>query len=215
MKPLLVSFLFVASLTMGCVSLLPGGDAPPLSLYTIIPDPPLDSIMPPPRPTRLKLALLEVDSMMQRTEILVRSEENPSDVRYLSHHRWAEFPAIQATECLREHWQTSGAIGVVLSHNSRAAYDAILRGRILRFEGIESQDGSWKAHFVLELWLQGESRIPVPLERLDVTEVCETNDAQGLAKALSLAVRQAAADSLPIIRISLLDSDPEPRIPFQ
>lgn len=203
------------SILGGCVSLLPGADAPPLHLYAIVADPPLDPILPPRNPARVRLRLLDVDSLVQRTEILVRSQEVPSHVRYLSTDRWADFPAVLVTECFREHFNASRGIGVVLAHNSREAFDATLFGRILRFEAEEDAEGDWTASVVVDLRLKMKEGGESSMERLSVKIPCESPSPENLAQAMSAAIREAAAQAVPQLRIALQDVDVAPSLPFE
>jgi ABC-type uncharacterized transport system auxiliary subunit len=153
------------------------------------------------------VALLDTDGLFQRTEFLLRGQDDPSSVRYLAAARWADFPSRLVTECLREQLRLSEGIGEILPHNVAGSQDAILRGRLVRFEGLESKS-SWKAHLVLDLSIDmGEGERSVPLPRVDVTVDCSEPTPAALARALSLAVTRGTEEALPPLRVILGSTD--------
>jgi ABC-type uncharacterized transport system auxiliary subunit len=140
---------------------------------------------------------LEADAVYTDDRMVYRSSPNRLD--YYNYHRWTSPPPVHLTDYLRDAYARSGLFRRVVT-TSLPEPDAALSGRITAFDEVDESETSWIGKVTLELTLS-DPRTSVSLwsQRFEEAERIPHHTPEGVAVALSAAMRRVVAASAPAI----------------
>jgi len=171
-----------------------GGKLPETRFYQ------LAATSAPAEPTggvTLVLEPLSTDPAYDDDRIVFRT--TPYRLDYYQYHRWSAAPGTMVGNYLEQAFESSGKFRAVVRELSPDA-PAVLGGRVIAIEEIDTSKTSWRGRIVVELTLT-EARTGVVLwtEQFDESEPLATQTPEGLAKALSTAMARIAARAAPAV----------------
>ena len=145
----------------------------------------------------LVLEPLSTDPAYDDDRIVFRT--TPYRLDYYQYHRWSAAPGTMVGNYLEQAFESSGKFRAVVRELSPDA-PAVLGGRVIAIEEIDTSKTSWRGRIVVELTLT-EARTGVVLwtEQFDESEPLATQTPEGLAKALSTAMARIAARAAPAV----------------
>lgn len=151
----------------------------------------------PRQPAEVVLAVdyLSANAAYDDPRIVYR--ENPYRLDYYHYHRWTASPSVMITDAMRELFQRSGHFKAVTSGYT-SGVDVLLRGRVVSLEEVDVSEGEWVARLVLDLQLQDvDSGLVIWSRTLRRDQPVEQRDPEGVARALSAALRELVAEISP------------------
>lgn len=130
---------------------------------------------------------------------------SPYQLDFYNYHRWAAFPAQQATDWTRRYLRDSGVFAKVYPTGDGLA-DFSLNGRIRQFDEVDHEQG-WEAVLSLDVWLtRGDQRTPVWQQSYGATQAAEKRNPAAVAAAMSRNLEtilgKLAADLAPVVAAS-------------
>jgi uncharacterized lipoprotein YmbA len=170
----------IALLSTGCAS-----DPPPVSYYKMAVGMEVNERA---GGGVLGVEMLSADTTYDDARMVYRTSDYRVDYYY--YHRWSAPPAVMVTDAMRQLLWGSGRFERVV--NGAAGADAVLMGRLVALEEVDSSDAKWVARLVLELKLvRGDELLWSRLAREEVA--LERQHPEGLAQALSEALVKIVA----------------------
>lgn len=147
--------------------------------------------------TVLVLEQLATDPGYDDERIVYRT--NPYRFDYYHYHRWSAAPGALVGNYLEQALERSGRFRAVIREASPGA-PAVLGGRVVAIEEVDTAKGRWVGRIVIELTLT-DSRTSETLwtEQFEETEPLPTQSPEGLARALSSAMGRIATRAAPMI----------------
>lgn len=134
------------------------------------------------------------DSAYDSQRIIYRKSDFRLD--YYHYHRWASPPGIMLADFVREELESSGRFSAVLSEFT-ADVNAMVGGRIIRFEEVDVTDDRWVARIKLGLFLRdAETGQLIWSQTEDVQEDLKEQSPEGLAQAASVALTRIIAANI-------------------
>jgi ABC-type uncharacterized transport system auxiliary subunit len=129
---------------------------------------------------------------------MVYSESEYRLERY-EYHEWVAPPGELVSDALRDGYAASGRFArVERAHDG--SVDAALHGRVLAIEEVDRGKTRWFAHLRLELELQdARTRERLWSHEYDVTQPMKERSPNGLAAAISAALREVIDASAPAL----------------
>lgn len=150
------------------------------------------------RPGDLVIGLesFETDSGYDDERIVYRT--TPYRLDYYQYHRWSAPPGVMIGNFLEQALERSGEFRSVTRESERAP--VVIRGRVLAIEEVDTSKTRWLGRIVVELTL-GDSKTGAVLwsEQFEETEPLRTQQPEGLAQALSIAMTRIAKRATPSI----------------
>ncbi len=145
----------------------------------------------------LVLEALETDPAYDDDRIVYRT--TPYRLDYYQYHRWSATPGTMVGNYLEQAFESSGKFRSVVRDQTADA-PAVLGGRVLAIEEIDTSKTSWRGRIVIELRLT-ETRTNTVLwtQQYDESEPLAAQTPEGLAKALSTAMSRIATRAAPIV----------------
>jgi ABC-type uncharacterized transport system auxiliary subunit len=151
------------------------------------------------RPGELVIALetFETDAGYDDDRIVYRA--TPYRLDYYQYHRWSSSPGVMIGNFLEQALERSGEFRSVTRAVSERS-PVVVRGRVLAIEEVDATTTNWFGRLVVELTLT-DSKTGETLwsEQFEETEPLRTKLAEGLAKALSIAMTRIASRATPAI----------------
>lgn len=145
----------------------------------------------------LILETLETDPAYDDDRIVYRT--TPYRLDYYQYHRWSATPGTMVGNYLEQAFESSGKFRSVL-RDATADAPAILGGRVLAIEEIDSSKTSWRGRIVIELTLTDpRSNTVLWTQQFDESEPLSAQTPEGLAKALSTAMGRIANKAAPVV----------------
>jgi ABC-type uncharacterized transport system auxiliary subunit len=147
--------------------------------------------------TTLVLETLSTDPGYDDDRIVYRS--NPYRLDYYQYHRWSAAPGAMVGNYLERAFESSGRFRSVVRDQSPNA-PAVLGGRVIAIEEVDTSKTSWSGRIVIELTLT-DTRTGSVLwtEQFDESEPLGAQTPEGLTKALSAAMARIAAKAAPVV----------------
>ena len=140
---------------------------------------------------------LETDGAYDDERIVYRT--TPYRFDYYQYHRWSAAPGTLVGNFLEQAFERSGHFQRVVRSLSPAA-DAVLGGRVVAIEEVDTSKTKWIGRIVLELTLSdARTGEVVWTEQYEETEAMPTQHPEGLARALSIALGRIAKRAAPAI----------------
>ncbi len=145
----------------------------------------------------LVMAPLETDQAYDDERIVYRS--TPYRLDYYQYHRWSAAPGAMVGNFLEQSFEHSGRFRSV-THDLSPDAPAVLGGRVVAIEEVDTSKGHWVGHIVVELTLtEAKTNRVLWTQQFDETEPLQNQDPEGLARALSLAMERIALKAGPEI----------------
>jgi ABC-type uncharacterized transport system auxiliary subunit len=153
----------------------------------------------------------ESDAVYSDDRIVYRA--SPYRLDYYNYHRWTSPPAVQLRDYLRDAYARCGLFRRVTA-SSLPEPDAVLSGRITAFDEVDESETLWVARLTLELTLS-DPRTSTTLwtQRFEESERIPQRSPEGVAVALSAAMRRVVQTSAPAIATAMQSSTRSPTIP--
>jgi len=140
---------------------------------------------------------LATDPAYDDERIVYRS--TPYRLDYYQYHRWSSPPGAMVGNYLEQALENSGKFRSVARELSVDA-PAVLGGRVIAIEEIDTSKTSWRGRIVIELTLtDARSGATLWTEQYDESEPLPAQSPEGLAKALSAAMERIVAKAAPAI----------------
>lgn len=157
----------------------------------------------------LVLETLATDPAYDDDRIVYRT--TPYRLDYYQYHRWSAAPGTMVGNYLEQAFESSGKFRSVVRAASADA-PAVLGGRVVAIEEIDTSKTSWRGRVVIELTLTDTKTGAVMwTEQFDESEPLATQTPEGLAKALSTAMARIAGRAAPIVA-DLVDRQSKPSV---
>jgi ABC-type uncharacterized transport system auxiliary subunit len=153
----------------------------------------------PPQPGEATLVLepLSTDTAYDDERIVYRT--TPYRLDYYQYHRWSAAPGVMVGNYLEQAFERSGRFRSVTRELSNEA-PAVLSGRVVAIEEVDSAKTRWQGHIVLELTLtDAKTNETLWTRQFDESEPLPTQNAEGLARALTVAMTRIMATAAPIV----------------
>jgi ABC-type uncharacterized transport system auxiliary subunit len=149
----------------------------------------------------LMIESFEADAVYSDDRIVYRA--SPYRLDYYNYHRWTSPPAVHLRDYLRDAFARSGLFRRVTT-TSLPEPDAVLSGRVTTFDEIDESETSWVGRLTLELTLS-DPRTSAILwaQRFDESEHIPQRTPEGVAIALSRAMRRVVQASAPAIAAAM------------
>ncbi len=145
----------------------------------------------------LILETLETDPAYDDDRIVYRT--TPYRLDYYQYHRWSATPGTMVGNYLEQAFESSGKFRSVL-RDATADAPAVLGGRVLAIEEIDTSKTSWRGRIVIELRLtETKTNTVVWTQQFDESEPLAAQTPEGLAKALSTAMARIATRAAPVV----------------
>lgn len=145
----------------------------------------------------LAIEPLETEAAYDDERIVYRT--NPFRLDYYQYHRWSSAPGVLVGNYLEQAFEASGRFRAVVRELTPAAH-AVLGGRVIAIEEVDSSKQKWTGRIVLELTLTDPRTGEVVWnEQFEETEAMPTQHPEGLARALSAAMARIAKRAAPMI----------------
>ena len=144
----------------------------------------------------LVLEPLATDTAYDDERIVYRT--TPYRLDYYQYHRWSAAPGVMVANYLEQALERSGRFRAVVRELTQDA-PVVLTGRVIAIEEVDAKT-AWVGHLVLELSLT-DSKTSETLwtQQFDETEPLPLKNAEGLARALSVALGRVVAKVAPIV----------------
>lgn len=186
---ILIAILFEVLALGGCA-----GKLPETRFYQIAAEP---RVAPPAGDITLVVEPLSTDPAYDDERIVYRT--TPYRLDYYQYHRWSAPPGAMVGNYLEQALENSGKFRSVAREISADA-PAVLGGRVIAIEEIDTSKSSWRGRIVIELTLS-DARTGVALwtEQYDETEPLASQTPEGLAKGLSAAMARIVSRAAPVI----------------
>lgn len=182
----------LAALVVAC-----GGKMPETRYYQ------LASVAPPAAESHdnagvsLAVAPLETDQAYDDERIVYRV--TPYRLDYYNYHRWSAAPGTLVANYLERAFEHSGRFRSVVREGSATA-PVTLGGRVVALEEVDRSRTEWLGRIVLELTLTDASSGEVLwAQQYEETEPLPAQNPEGLARALSVALKRIADRALPVV----------------
>jgi ABC-type uncharacterized transport system auxiliary subunit len=145
----------------------------------------------------LVLEALATDPAYDDDRIVYRT--TPYRLDYYQYHRWSAAPGTMVGNYLEQAFESSGKFRSVVREQSADA-PAVLGGRVIAIEEIDTSKTSWRGRIVIELTLT-ETKTGAVLwtQQFDESEPLAAQTPEGLAKALSTAMARIATQAAPVV----------------
>lgn len=145
----------------------------------------------------LVLEALATDPAYDDDRIVYRT--TPYRLDYYQYHRWSAAPGTMVGNYLEQAFESSGKFRSVVREQSADA-PAVLGGRVIAIEEIDTSKTSWRGRIVIELTLT-ETRTGGVLwtQQFDESEPLAAQTPEGLAKALSTALARIATRAATVV----------------
>jgi ABC-type uncharacterized transport system auxiliary subunit len=145
----------------------------------------------------LILETLETDPAYDDDRIVYRT--TPYRLDYYQYHRWSATPGTMVGDYLEQAFESSGKFRSVL-RDATADAPAVLGGRVLAIEEIDTSKTSWQGRIVIELRLtETKTNTVLWTQQFEETEPLAAQTPEGLAKALSTAMARIATRAAPVV----------------
>lgn len=181
--------VFAAVLALGAC----GGKLPETRYYQL-------ATPAPTKPTgTLKIVLepLTAESAYDDERIVYRV--NPYRLDYYNYHRWSAPPGVIVGNYLEAALEQTGQFRAVVRELDTDAH-AVLSGRVIAIEEVDTSKTRWQGRIVLELRLaDARSGETLWLEQFEESEPLPLQTPEGLARALSAALSRIVEQATPII----------------
>jgi ABC-type uncharacterized transport system auxiliary subunit len=153
--------------------------------------------LPPSGDVTLVVEPLATDPAYDDERIVYRT--TPYRLDYYQYHRWSAAPGAMVGNYLEQALESSGKFRSVVRELSPDA-PAVLGGRVLAIEEIDTSKTSWRGRIVIELTLS-DARTGAMLwsEQFEETEPLAVQTPEGLAKALSTAMARIVSRAAPVL----------------
>ncbi len=123
----------------------------------------------------------------------------PYRLDYYQYHRWSAPPGAMVGNYLEQALENTGKFRSVVRELSPDA-PAVLGGRVLAIEEIDTSKSSWRGRIVIELTLTDtHTGALLWTEQFDETEPLSAQTPEGLAKALSAAMARIVSRAAPVL----------------
>jgi len=186
---ILLAILFEVLVLGGCA-----GKLPDTRFYQLAATP---STQKPTGDVTLVVEPLATDPAYDDERIVYRS--TPYRLDYYQYHRWSSPPGAMVGNYLEQALENSGKFRSVAREISVDA-PAVLGGRVIAIEEIDTSKTSWRGRIVIELTLtDARSGTTLWTEQYDETEPLPAQTPEGLAKALSAAMDRIVTKAAPTI----------------
>jgi uncharacterized lipoprotein YmbA len=161
----------------------------------------------------LMLEQLETDDAYADERMVYRT--TPYRFDYYQYHRWSVSPGVMITNYLEQALENSGRFRAVLREPSASAV-AVLRGRVIAIEEVDTSRTQWAGRLVIELTLtDAKSRGVLWTQQLAETERMPAPTPEALAKAISAAMARIAARAVPRIAEAARQAQGQAQAPAQ
>lgn len=145
----------------------------------------------------LVLEPLATDQAYDDERIVYRT--TPYRLDYYQYHRWSAAPGTMIGNFLEQALEHSGRFRAVTRDMSPDA-PAVLGGRVVAIEEVDTSKGHWVGRIVVELTLtEAKTNRVLWSEQFEETEPLKNQDPEGLARALSTAMERIALKAAPQI----------------
>ncbi len=151
----------------------------------------------PPGDLVIALESFDTDAGYDDDRIVYRT--TPYRMDYYQYHRWSAAPGTLVGNFLEQALERSGHFKTVTREASdRAA--AVVRGRVLAIEEVDTSKTKWIGRLVLELTvIDPQTSAVLWTQQFEETEPLRVQSPEGLAEALSKAMVRIADRATPII----------------
>ena len=140
---------------------------------------------------------LTTDQAYDDERIVYRT--TPYRLDYYQYHRWSAAPGTMVGDYLESALEHSGRFRSVTRELTSDA-PAVLGGRVLAIEEVDTSKTSWLGRIVIELTLTDpRTNKALWTEQFEETEPLPKQTPEGLAKALSAAMNRIAIKAAPMI----------------
>lgn len=144
----------------------------------------------------LAIEPLETDPAYDDERIVYRL--TPYRLDYYSYHRWSSAPGTLIADFLERSFESSGRFRTVTRDLNAAP--VTLGGRVVAIEEVDRSKTTWVGRVVVELHLIDTATGDVLwTEQYEEIEPLEEQSPEGLAAALSIALRRISDKALPIV----------------
>lgn len=145
----------------------------------------------------LAVTPLETDQAYDDDRIVYRV--TPYRLDYYNYHRWSSAPGALVADYLERAFEHSGRFRSVVREGGAVA-PVTLGGRVVAIEEVDKSKTNWIGRIVLELSLTDtESGAVLWAQQYEETEPMPSQNPEGLARALSVALHRIADRALPVI----------------
>ena len=145
----------------------------------------------------LVLETLSTDPGYDDERIVYRP--TPYRLDFYQYHRWSAAPGAMVGNYLEQAFENSGRFRSVVRELSSDA-PAVLGGRVVAIEEIDTSKTSWRGRIVIELTLTDTKTGAILwTEQFDESEPLKMQTPEGLAKALSVAMARIAERAGPMV----------------
>jgi ABC-type uncharacterized transport system auxiliary subunit len=144
----------------------------------------------------LQIAQLDTDPAYDDERMVYRL--TPYRLDYYNYHRWSSAPGTIIADFLERSFESSGRFRTVTRDASGAQVS--LGGRVVAIEEVDKSKTSWVGRVVVELQLTDVATGTVLwTEQYEENEPVKQQTPEGLAAALSTALRRISDRALPIV----------------
>jgi len=186
---ILIAILFEVLVLGAC-----GGKLPATRFYQLAPS---AAAQKPAGDVTLVVEPLATDPAYDDERIVYRT--TPYRLDYYQYHRWSSPPGAMVGNYLEQALENSGKFRSVAREVSADA-PAVLGGRVIAIEEVDTSKTSWRGRIVIELTLtDARTGITLWTEQYEETEPLPTQSPEGLAKALSAALERIVAKAAPVV----------------
>jgi ABC-type uncharacterized transport system auxiliary subunit len=170
------------------------GKLPETRFYQLAPT---EKASEPTGEATLVLEALATDPAYDDDRIVYRT--TPYRLDYYQYHRWSAAPGMMVGNYLEQAFESSGKFRSVVREQSADA-PAVLGGRVIAIEEIDTSKTSWRGRIVIELTLTATRTGGVLwTQQFDESEPLAAQTPEGLAKALSTAMARIATRAAPVV----------------
>lgn len=140
---------------------------------------------------------LETEPAYDDDRIVYRT--SPYRLDYYHYHRWSASPGTMVGNYLEQALERSGRFRAVVRELTADA-QVVLGGRVVAIEEVDASRSRWLGRIVLELTLtDARTNAVLWTQQYEETEPLATQNPEGLARALSVAMRRIVARASPAI----------------
>lgn len=170
------------------------GKLPETRFYQLAPT---EKASEPTGEATLVLEALATDPAYDDDRIVYRT--TPYRLDYYQYHRWSAAPGMMVGNYLEQAFESSGRFRSVVREQSADA-PAVLGGRVIAIEEIDTSKTSWRGRIVIELTLtETQTGGVLWTQQFEESEPLAAQTPEGLAKALSTAMARIAARAAPVV----------------
>jgi ABC-type uncharacterized transport system auxiliary subunit len=145
----------------------------------------------------LALSPLDTDQAYDDERIVYRI--TPYRLDYYNYHRWSAAPGALVADYLESAFEHSGRFRSVV-RDAGATASVTLGGRVIALEEVDKSKTQWLGRVVVELTLTDVASGDVLwTQQYEETEPLRAQNPEGLAQAISIALKRIADRSLPVI----------------